>query len=222
MTATTVEAQAAAVKVATPDSGLRFTTALKYVCRDTKARYVAEKYREILGGSVLDVGCDAMRLKSLVARPEKYVGVDFKEPADRIVDLDRQELPFAERSFDTVIATDVLEHLERIHDVFDALCRISARHVLISLPAPINSLLQDIAAGAPMEAEGARATGWKKYYGLPVDRPGDRHRWFFGFEDAERFVRIRGGRNGFSMAQVDAEWEVWACKSSCELWLEER
>jgi len=34
-------------------------------------------------------------------------------------------------------------------------------------------------------------------YGLPVEKPIDRHRWLFSLADAVRFVHQRGTQNGF-------------------------
>lgn len=174
----------------------RYSTRLTYTDRPTKAAYIADKYRAILGGSVLDVGCDAAPLRALVARPEAYVGVDIRPDADLVVNLDNEDLPVGDQSFDTVVCTDVLEHLERCHAVFDGLCRVSRRHVLVSLPNPLHALMDAIANGSQ---------GRLKYYGLPVDPPGDRHRWFFGHEEAVAFLTERGRRAGFEVEQLDTE-----------------
>lgn len=174
---------------------LRFHTCVRYTDRATKARYIANKYAPILTGSVLDVGCDAAPLRSLVADPGRYVGVDIREDADIIVNLDRDNLPLPDRSFDTVLCTDVLEHLERCHAVFDELCRVSRRHVIVSLPNPLRNLIQALASG--------RTT--IKYYGLPADPPPDRHRWFFSHDEAVNFLTRRAERNDFHIEQIDTE-----------------
>lgn len=179
-----------------PNRQPRYHSAICYTDRPSKARYIAEKYRAIFAGSVLDVGCDAAPLRSLVAQPTKYVGVDFNPGADVVLDLDHDDLPFAARSFDTVVCTDVLEHLERAHAVFDELCRVSASRVIVSLPNPLAALVESIAHGKD---------GRIKYYGLPSERPADRHRWFFGGDEAEQFVRSRAARNGFFIEQLDFE-----------------
>ena len=177
-------------------AGLAYSTRLTYADRAQKAAYIADKYAPVLAGSVLDVGCDQAPLRALLANPANYVGVDIHPQADIALDLDARDLPLAGRSFDTVVCTDVLEHLERCHAVFDDLCRVARRHVLVSLPNPLRNLLVALAQGS---------AGLLKYYGLPVDRPTDRHRWFFGFEEAAQFLRIRGERAGFEVEQLDAE-----------------
>jgi hypothetical protein len=175
---------------------LRYSSRLRYENRAEKALYIADKYTALLTGSVLDVGCDQSPLRSLVGRPDRYTGVDILPTADCVLDLDRHGLPFAGRSYDTVVCTDVLEHLERCHAVFDELCRVASRHVIVSLPNPLRNLLMGL-----YEGSGGRA----KFYGLPVDPPVDRHRWFFGHDEAVEFLTQRGKRSGFLVEQIDSE-----------------
>jgi SAM-dependent methyltransferase len=181
---------------AAPTASPRLATILKYTDRRSKALYIADKYAALLTGSVLDVGCDEAPLRKLVHQPTKYKGVDIHPGADAVLDLDRENLPFTDRSFDTVLCTDVLEHLERCHEVFDELCRVARTHIIVSLPNPLRNLLTSLAEGS---------AGRIKYYGLPADRPPDRHRWFFGAEEAAEFLRVRGARNGFDILQLDFE-----------------
>mgnify|MGYP000145871578 CR=1 FL=1 len=180
----------------TTQTQARYHTDFVYHDRASKATYIARKYAPILGGSVLDVGCDAAPLRGLVGRPNDYLGVDIRPDADLVVDLDRDNLPLADRSFDTVVCTDVLEHLERCHAMFDELCRVARERVIVSLPNPLRCLMLAIAAGS---------AGRAKFYGLPVDRPADRHRWFFGYEEAVEFVTQRGRRQGFGVEHLDTE-----------------
>lgn len=44
-----------------------------------------------------------------------------------------------------------------------------------------------------------------KFYNLPIDPPEDRHKWFYGVHEAERFMRERGNRNGMEVVQLDRE-----------------
>ena len=178
----------------------RFKTGFKYNDRRSKALYIAQKYAPLLVGSVLDVGCDEAPLRKLVHQPQNYKGVDIREGADVILNLDKDNLPFADGSFETVLCTDVLEHLERAHEIFDELCRVSSGHIIISLPNPLRNLLMCL-----WETAGGPDTGRIKYYGLPLDKPADRHRWFFGAEEAADFLRERGQRNGFDILQLDFE-----------------
>lgn len=182
----------------------RYHTDIRYTDRAGKARYIASKYASILGGDVLDVGCDERQLASHLPPGGRYIGVDINPRADIRLDLDRDPLPFPDASFDTVLCTDVLEHLEHCHSVFDELCRVSRSRVIVSLPNCVRSLVMGLFEGSQ---------GRLKYYGLPLDVPKDRHRWFFGYEEAVAFVTARGQRNGFEVEHVEPE------DVSCYYWL---
>lgn len=175
---------------------MRFATQRTYHDRATKAVYIADKYAAILQGSVLDVGCDQKQLAGALPQGVKYTGVDMGDTADIRLNLDRENLPFPPRSFDTVVCCDVLEHLEQIHAVFDQLCTIAARRVILSLPNPARIFLFSLVEGKQ---------GRQKYYGLPAEPEPDRHRWFFNAEEARDFVRARAARNGFEVEQLDHE-----------------
>ncbi len=148
-----------------------------YTDRASKARYIATKYAPILSTSVLDVGCDQRQMLAHLPKGVRYTGLDIAPPADVVINLDTPgiTLPCADQEFDTVMACDVLEHLERIHAIFDEFCRVAAQRVIISLPNPAHNFVD------ALTADGG---GRLKFYGLPVDAPKDRHRWFFGAEEA--------------------------------------
>ncbi|MFI4897196.1 MAG: class I SAM-dependent methyltransferase [Phycisphaerales bacterium JB059] len=164
-----------------------------YTDRPSKAAYIARVYAPALRGSVLDVGCGD-RLLAEHLPGIAYTGVDLGPRADVRLDLDREDLPFGTGQFQTVVATDVLEHLDRLHEVFDACCRIAARYLLVSLPNPAGEFLLSVAQGSADRL---------KYYGLPLDAPEDRHRWFFTSQQAAQFLRERGARNGFGVERLD-------------------
>lgn len=174
-----------------------YSTSFVYSDRASKTRYIAEKYAPLFtaGRRVLDVGCDQKQLRATVASPELYLGIDLNPAADRIIDLDEELLPLADRSFDTVVCCDVLEHLSRCHEVFDELCRVARDRVVISLPNAVQSVIASL-----LEGRGGRV----KHYGLPLDPPRDRHRWFFGFEEAAEFLTRRAERHAFEVEQLDA------------------
>ena len=172
-----------------------YRTDLSYDEAASKARYLVDKYRPVLGGSVLDVGCGQRLVGEAVPRPDLYTGVDMNPPCDVVVDLERELLPFEDASFDAVLCCDVLEHLEAAHRIFDECCRVARSRVIISLPNPARDFLRLVFSGSG---------GKLKYYGFPGENPGNRHRWFFGFEEAAEFVRTRASRNGWVVEQLDS------------------
>ncbi len=178
---------------------MRFATEKNYTDRKTKAAYVFDKYRDILRGSVLDVGADNCYLRDLLGSEVKYTGIGIGGNPDIEVNLEKQTIPFDDNSFDCVMCLDVLEHLDNIHDVFDELCRVSKRYVIISLPNSYRDFI-----GMLFGSKEDKAVNFK-YYGLPVKRPDDRHKWFFSNSDADNFIRARADLNNMNIVQIDSE-----------------
>ena len=170
-----------------------------YGDRETKAEYVYSKYKAILEGKkILDVGADKCYLRNHLTEGASYWGIGFGE-VDQEVDPEDGKLPFDDQSFDTVLCLDVLEHLEKIHYVFDELCRVSKEFVVLSLPNPWMGFYKFLRRGHALSYDPM------KFYGLPLEPPEDRHRWFFSAEEAERFIAYRSERSGFRVLQMDNE-----------------
>jgi ubiquinone/menaquinone biosynthesis C-methylase UbiE len=111
--------------------------------------------------SVLDAGCGEGFVTKYIERRDpslEVTGIDIDEEAiayaRRVVDVDAMlhvgdlyELPFSDASFDTVVCSEVLEHLEHPHQAMDELTRVARSHVLLTVPREpyfrwINSLGQ--------------------------------------------------------------------------------
>ena len=166
--------------------------------REQRIRFIWETYGQILNGrAILDVGADECRLKRYLDADSTYWGIGLGGCPDETVDLDRNGIPCGDGTYDIVLCLDVLEHLENIHRTFDELCRVSRRHVLISLPNPLGGLLTRLTR-FPEYAPGRLA----KFYGLPAEPPEDRHRWFFDVDEAERFVRVRAAHNNMAIEEM--------------------
>lgn len=119
---------------------------------------------------------------------------------DTVVDLERAGLPFADGSFDTVICTDVLEHIDNIYGAYDELFRISRRFVIISLP---NNWV-----GFPVSFLRGRNLTHRAGYGLPPfpKGVGERHKYFFNFEEAGDFL-VGRIPDGFQVASFQGRFE---------------
>lgn len=178
---------------------MRFKTEKTYIDRKSKSLYVFDKYKEILAGKLLDVGADECHLKNLLSSTVDYKGIGMGGNPDIEVNLETQEVPFQDNVFDAVLCLDILEHLDNIHKVFDDLCRISKKYVIISLPNPYRDFL-----GMLFGSQEEKAKNFK-YYGLPAHRPADRHKWFFSNSDAQRFIRERAQLNKMTIVQMDTE-----------------
>jgi SAM-dependent methyltransferase len=170
------------------------TSYVRFEERADRPRFLAQLYPTLLSGRILDVGCDRAVLREFCSGAG-YVGIDLSQEADVRQDLQAEgRLPFADRSFDCVICSDVLEHLENLHQVFDELVRVSDSHLLVTLPNNWNSARMRL----------RRGRGSIAHYGLPLEKPVDRHRWFFSFSEAERFLRGQAERHGLEIVELRA------------------
>jgi len=164
-----------------------------YKDREEKAKWGVQQFKSIFEeiGSVLDIGCDERYLEKFILKKIKYVGIDKFGNPDIYFDLDKkEELPFKNNNFDLVFCADVLEHLEDIYFVFDELCRVSRKYIIVSLPNPFSGIFA-VLLGKKM-----------KFYGLPLEKPKDRHRWFFNTEEAVDFVRYRSEKNKWEILKI--------------------
>lgn len=175
-----------------------FSTNLTYQDRESKADYIFDKYKEILSKSVLDIGADAMYLKTRIETlGGEYKGIGYGKDIDLDYNLEQTPYPFNNDSFGTVVCFDVLEHLEEVHKVFAELCRISQEYILISLPNPWADFFNVLLNGDYSEEIKL------KFYGLPKGKPVDRHRWFFSEKEAIEFINHNATANGFEVIQFD-------------------
>jgi len=177
---------------------MQFKSDFVYTDRRSKAKYIFCKYQSILQGKILDVGADHCFLKEYIEAGTQYVGIGLHSPKlDIVVDLEKQDIPFESNSFDTVLCSDVLEHLDTIHHVFDEICRVSNSHVIVALPNAHKAFWEYIKRGDYCEEQ------HMKFYGLPLEKPEDRHKWFFSSWEAEKFVRYRAEKNNMAVVQID-------------------
>ena len=146
------------------------------------------KFKNYLKESILDVGCDEGYLREYISIDVRYIGIDIRGNPDFVINLEIDKLnKFDDKSFRTVICLDVLEHLNNLHDVFDDICRVSKKYVIISLPNSWSLFKYSLISGK---------TGYKRW-GLPLNNPMDRHKWFFNYEEALNFIKERGKINNF-------------------------
>lgn len=162
-----------------------------YDSRRERARYAATRFGEYLRSPILDVGCWEKDLQEFCGGAE-YLGIDVAGSADVKVDLESGKLPFADASFNTVVCTDVLEHLDNLHAVCEEIVRVSSRYMIISLPNSWRVLRKRI----------IRGEGRPKQYGLPFERPEDRHKWFFSATDAISFLWAMAAHHSLQMPEL--------------------
>jgi len=122
----------------------------KYYWRTSGRQFVMETF---LCGNNLDVGCGPGFLSARCNLDSmQYTGVDFspygievaKElfpgRAFHVVNAETEKLPFKDRTFDTVICSDVLEHIKDHSLIIPELFRVSKRTVVVSVPTSMGGV----------------------------------------------------------------------------------
>jgi SAM-dependent methyltransferase len=158
---------------------------------------VVQAYPSIWRGTVVDIGCrtrDLEKALALEGYEARYIGVDVDPQAEVVADLG-ERLPFEDKSADVITALDVLEHTDDIHHAFSELCRVARGHIVITLPNcyEVRIRVRHL-RGKPISGK----------YGLPIQRPSDRHRWFFSLDEARTFVSEVSHKNGWEVADERA------------------
>jgi SAM-dependent methyltransferase len=168
----------------------------KYPGRVSRQYVVGDLYGKpyFEGGSVLDVGCDIRGISERIGEATKYVGVDIQGLGDYLLDLDKEDLPFEPRSFDTVVCFEVLEHLNRIHALFDQMLEISDSYFVGSLYIESGNL-----KGRSINHYGDPLGNMN----LPIAPVFDRHEWIFSITDALDFIYYRARKKGFKIVRTD-------------------
>jgi len=169
------------------------TTIGKYSSRDSRNKFIADTFSNYLTSSVVNIGGGGQKNLLKYIRPTKYLEIDITGAPDLIFDLEKDyPLPMPDGSAETVVCTDVLEHLDELHRVFKELLRISCKYVIISVPNALTEirpyLSRKVYSGSA-GVGGYEVGKFSKFYGLPTYKPCDRHKWFFSYTEAEMFFR---------------------------------
>ena len=91
----------------------------------TNSRYLVKNFlreklvkciKETSGKAILDVGCGEKPYKGFFQEPNSYVGIDRRAKTADVKSIG-EFLPFVDSSFDTVLCTQVLEHVENSEKV---------------------------------------------------------------------------------------------------------
>lgn len=179
-----------------------------YNDRETRNKFVAQELNEYIGSSVLNIGGGGQKfLKKYLSKKIKYVEVDMCGQPDIFANLECDvPLCLDSSSFETIVCTDVLEHVENLHAVFDDMIRMSSKWIIISLPNPPNLSLSYFTKGSYGDIkneEHRKSFGrYIKYYGLPYEKPLDRHKWFFGYTEFEDFFNYKAQSKNLEICEI--------------------
>jgi SAM-dependent methyltransferase len=177
-----------------------------------RASVLLARYRDLLEGRVLDVGCGDAYGVLRAALGSTYEGLDIGDSykyenagtregqPEHLWNVEREALPFPEASYDTVLCIGALEHLDNIHQVYDELFRVARRRVIVMLPNNWVGLVGSLVVGHNYTHRAG--------YGLgPREKsPGQRHKYFFNLEEAGSFLLGRVPR-GWSVRLVECSFE---------------
>jgi len=148
-----------------------------------RTEYVAKKLGKLNGDKLLDIGCREMILKEYLKGNFDYLGLDFiskKSMDSSFINHNLEKgLPDNLNNIDTIVALDVLEHIENIHDVYREFFTIANKKVIVALPNMayykfrINFLTKGVLSGKYLFSE-------KKVL--------DRHRWIPNYQSIDKFI----------------------------------
>ncbi|MEM1446081.1 MAG: class I SAM-dependent methyltransferase [Planctomycetota bacterium] len=171
---------------------------LQFDDRADRAKYIATRYAGLMRGDLLDVGCWKRDLEEAATGLNSYYGIDIGGDPTQVIDLEQCErLPFNDASFDCVVCTEVLEHLDHCHRVFDEIVRVArpGGAIIISLPNCWRTMRSRIVKGR----------GTPRFYGLPPEPPEDRHKWFFNVTDVIDFFDAQCRRHPLRVMQTHVQ-----------------
>jgi SAM-dependent methyltransferase len=137
--------------------------------------------------SVLDIGCRGAEARAVLPPDVEYFGNDLIQNSAATVAYvgDALTVPFG-RTFDCVMALDVVEHLDDPYRLMARMFELSERHVLVSLPNVYDLvhkykfLFQSTLGGK---------------YEFDVDNRLDRHRWIMNYDEIHRFFRAQAAKH---------------------------
>lgn len=95
-----------------------------------------ERCRNYAKGKLLDIGCGSKPYKRIFSTVDCYIGVDLSENSKADVIGNAMKLPFASETFDTVLTTQVLEHVPEPSRMIEEMYRVMRPDGYLILTAP--------------------------------------------------------------------------------------
>ena len=148
-----------------------------------RTEFVAKKLGNLNGDKILDLGCRNMILKKYLNGNFIYKGLDYI--SEKSTDIDfinhnlEKGLPNNLETVDSIVALDVLEHIENIHYVYSELFSKVTKLVIIALPNMgyykfrFNFLFTGVLSGK---------------YIFSDNKTLDRHRWIPNYQTIDKFI----------------------------------
>lgn len=156
--------------------------------------------------TVLNVGSGGEGFLKKYAPKLTITDVDMTGNVDHLVNLEKEmPFPFEKNAYDMSVCLDVLEHVDNFHELFEEILRVTKNYVVISLPNPLPEYVNNIvrkSAYTTDKAQREQFGSMSKFYGIPLSKPLDRHKWFFSFQEAFDFFALNADKYGYQVEKV--------------------
>ncbi|PCJ21366.1 MAG: hypothetical protein COB02_01910 [Candidatus Cloacimonadota bacterium] len=175
--------------------------------REERNQFIASEFHSYINSTLLNVGGGGHHyMKKHLDEQVQYFELDIAGSPDLKINLEKEiPIPIENNKYETVVCTDVLEHLDNFHQVFNELLRISSKYLIISLPNSVTSLMsyyKNKVYENNNEDRRKQFGKYTKYYGLPYEKPEDRHKWLFSYTEAEDFFIYHSKKKNFKIAEM--------------------
>lgn len=97
---------------------------------------VLKKYSGYLKGRVLDIGCGTKPYKKYLVASTEYIGMDESKDVSPGVLAKSDKIPFSDGYFDSVLCTELLEHLPEPQDTLKEIKRVLKKGGYLYLTVP--------------------------------------------------------------------------------------
>ena len=111
----------------------------------TRFQFVAAG-RNMLSGSVLDVGCGQMPFRGLLPASSDYTGIDIHDAQSfgmprnpSIIEFNGRLIPFPDNNFDAILCTEVLEHAKHPEALIAEMLRVLRPDGMLVLTVPFSA-----------------------------------------------------------------------------------
>jgi len=109
---------------------------------DLNKRCINAIAESMIGSSVLEVGCGAGYLAGIIAEQHSVTACDIvlspeifdRYPKVTFGEANIEALPYDDRSFDTVVCTHTLEHVQHLQQAIAELRRVTRRRLIVVVP----------------------------------------------------------------------------------------
>ena len=177
-----------------------------YYDRASRQVFLVKELSPYLRSNIIDIGGGGRRrLAKALGENRSCIEVDVFGDPDIKADLEK-DLPLnvENNAFETVLCLEVLEHVENPSEVITECMRIGSSYLIVSLPNPVREIFGYLQARLkkPSDPDRVLRVGvYSKFYGLPPLQPTDRHKWFFTYADAQKFMEYHALKNEWTIEE---------------------